>query len=39
MYRGALVSGLVNISVHFKTFLLDRFLEKINILLVIRAEN
>ena len=38
MYRGALVSGFVNISVYFNKLLLDRFLNKFNILLVIRAE-
>ena len=34
MYRGALVSGFVNISVYFNKLLLDRFLNKFNILLV-----
>ena len=38
MYRGALVSGFVNISVYFNKLLLDRLLNKFNILLVIRAE-
>ena len=35
---GALVSGFVNISVYLNKFLMDRFLKKFNILLVIRAE-
>ena len=38
MYRGALVSGFVNLSVYFYKLLLDRFFKKINILLVIRAD-
>ena len=38
MYRGALVSGFVNISVYFNKLLLDRFFKKNNILLVIRAD-
>ena len=38
MYRGALVSGFVNISVHLNKLLLDRFFKKFIILLVIRAE-
>ena len=38
MYRGALVSGFVNISVYFNKLLLDRFFKKINILLVIRED-
>ena len=38
MYRGALVSGFVNISVYFNKLLLDRFFKKISILLVIRAD-
>ena len=38
MYQGALVSGFVNISVYFNKLLFDRFLNKFNILLVIRAE-
>ena len=38
MYRGALVSGFVNISVYFDKLLLDRILKTFNFLLVIRAD-
>ena len=37
MYRGALVSGFVNISVYFDKLLLDRILKTFNFL-VIRAD-
>ena len=44
MYRGALVSGFVNISVYFSKLAnnfkpLDGFFKRINILLVIETEN
>ena len=44
MYRGALVSGFVNISVYFNKLAnnfkpLDRFFKRIKILLVIQTEN
>ena len=44
MYRGALVSGFVNISVYFKKIANnfkpnDRVFERIKILLVIQTEN
>ena len=43
MYRGALVSGFVNISVYFNKLannfkLLDRFFKRIKILLVIQTK-
>ena len=44
MYRGALVSGFVNISVYFNKLAnnfkpLDRFFKRIKILRVIQTEN
>ena len=44
LYHGALVSGFVNISVYFNKLAnnlkpLDRFFNRINIVLVIQTEN